>query len=134
MTTIAELADAVDRYPGRRGIRNLRLAAPLLDDNVRSRRESLFRVFLIAYGFSGFVTNLPLTLFGKYHEIDIAFPALMVALEYEGDYHRDQKEWRKTMTRRARLEAAGWRVMQLNADDLRDPVELAARIRAFLAR
>ena len=38
------------------------------------------------------------------------------------------------MTRRSRLEAQGWYVMEINADDLGDPVELVARIRSVLAR
>jgi hypothetical protein len=37
------------------------------------------------------------------------------------------------MTRRARLEADGWRIMEINADDLVNPVELVARVRRFLA-
>jgi very-short-patch-repair endonuclease len=133
MTTIAELTDAVARYPGRRGRPHLHAALPMLNDRAESRRESLFRVFLIEAGFSGFAANYPVTLFTKYHRIDIAFPAIKVALEYEGEYHNDPREWRKTMTRRSRLEAAGWHVMQINFDDLADPRELAMRIRAFCA-
>jgi len=133
MCSRGDLIEAVNGYAGRRGIRNLREAVGLLDDNVRSRHESLFRFFLIRAGFSGFITNYPVTVFARNHVIDIAFPSIKVALEYDGDYHREKDEWRRTMTRRARLEAAGWRVMQLNADDLNDPVELAARLRAFLA-
>ncbi len=37
------------------------------------------------------------------------------------------------MTRIARLESLGWRVIQVNKDDLRDPRELAERIRRTLA-
>jgi very-short-patch-repair endonuclease len=37
------------------------------------------------------------------------------------------------MTRRARLEANGWFVMLVNANDLRDPDELVRRIRTVLA-
>ncbi|MBU1589284.1 MAG: hypothetical protein KKH51_15270 [Actinobacteria bacterium] len=55
-------------------------------------------------------------------------------LEYQGDYHRSMSQWRKDMTRRSRLEAQGWYVMEINADDLGDPVELVARIRSVLAR
>ena len=35
----------------------------------------------------------------------------------------------KDMTRRTRLESTGWRVMEINWDDLKDPIELVARIR-----
>jgi very-short-patch-repair endonuclease len=38
------------------------------------------------------------------------------------------------MTRRSRLEAAGWTVIEINADDLRDPNELIDRIATTLRR
>lgn len=36
------------------------------------------------------------------------------------------------MTRRTRLEAQGWHVLELNWDDLKDPRELVASIRMAL--
>jgi len=66
--------------------------------------------------------------------VDLAYAHLKFAIEYQGDYHRSRSQWRRDMTRRTRLEADGWYAMELNADDLRDPVELIARIRTALAR
>ncbi|MDZ4046071.1 MAG: DUF559 domain-containing protein [Rhodoglobus sp.] len=60
------------------------------------------------------------------------FRAERLIIEYQGDYHRTRAQWRKDMTRRSRLEARGWRVMEVGADDLRDPRELVARVRARL--
>ena len=134
LATLDELREGTARYPGRRGLGTLRAALPLLNDRSESRRESLFRVFLATHGFTGFEANYPVTLFGKNHRIDIAFPTAMVAFEYQGEYHFTQEQRRKDMTRRARLEAAGWHVMELNVDDLADHNELEARIRAFLAK
>lgn len=53
-------------------------------------------------------------------------------LEYQSDYHSDPENFRADMTRRARLDADGWFVMLINANDLRDPGELIARIRTVL--
>jgi very-short-patch-repair endonuclease len=54
-----------------------------------------------------------------------------LALEYQGDYHRTKKgQWRADMSRRSKFEALGWRVMELNANDLKDPAELVDHIRA----
>jgi very-short-patch-repair endonuclease len=65
---------------------------------------------------------------------DLILEKERVVLEYQGDYHRTTKgQWRADMTSRSRLEARGWRVMELNADDLKDPVELLARIGAMIA-
>ena len=71
---------------------------------------------------------------GKHLRPDFLFAEAKVILEYQGDYHRSRSQWRRDMTRRSRLEAQGWYVMEINADDLGDPVELVARIRSVLAR
>jgi len=65
---------------------------------------------------------------------DFVFPKEKVAIEYQGDYHRTRAQWRADMTRRSRLEAQGCIVIEVNADDLRDPAELTQRILAILAR
>jgi very-short-patch-repair endonuclease len=66
---------------------------------------------------------------------DLAFTEYRVVLEYQGDYHRlSREQWRKDMTRRSRLESKNWIVIEINADDLRDPVELVARIETALAK
>jgi very-short-patch-repair endonuclease len=66
------------------------------------------------------------------YRIDLAIPSRKVAIEYQGDYHRDPEQWRRDMTRVSRLESDSWFVIQVNADDLRDPAELVARIRNVL--
>ena len=68
---------------------------------------------------------------GRVIRPDFEFEEFKTLVEYQGDYHRLTKaQWRKDMTRRSRLEAAGWTVLEINADDLTDPnalVELIAR-------
>ncbi|CAN5288929.1 hypothetical protein BH11ACT3_BH11ACT3_15600 [soil metagenome] len=65
---------------------------------------------------------------------DFSYRELKFAIEYQGDYHRTREQWRKDMTRRAHLEDRGWYVLELNADDLRDPAELCRRVLGILAR
>jgi very-short-patch-repair endonuclease len=66
--------------------------------------------------------------------VDLAFPEQRVAIEYEGDYHRTERDrWRKDMVRIRRLEAAGWRVLRVNGDDLRDPTHLLMQLARILA-
>jgi len=71
---------------------------------------------------------------GRDIRCDFIFQRERVAVEYQGDYHRTRAQWRADMTRRSRLEADGWYVIELNADDLTDPAELVGRIRLVLAR
>ncbi len=81
------------------------------------------------------MANLPITTTdGFRYRADIAFPACTTIIEYQSGLHDSPDSFRKDMTRVSRLEADGWRVMQVNADDLRDPRELVARVRRVLAR
>lgn len=83
----------------------------------------------------GLAVNLPITTSGGYnYRADLAFPERKVVIEYQSEYHGDEAQRRKDMTRRARLEADGWYVMEVNADDLSDPAELLQRIRLVLAQ
>lgn len=134
LTTHARLREAVRQFPGRRGKPRLRVAVELLHDRSESRRESHLRLILVQAGIPGLEVNLPITTSGGYHyRGDLAFPARKMVVEYQSEYHGDEVQRRRDMTRRARLEADGWYVMEVNADDLRNPAELLQRIRRVLA-
>ncbi len=133
-TSIQQLRGAAVEFTGR-GSRNLKQAATLLDAHSESRPESRVRVIIVTCGLPMPTINHTLidSETGKQIRPDFTFRDHKVLIEYQGEYHRTRAQWRKDMTRRSRLEAMGWKVMEINADDLRDPVELAARIRALLA-
>lgn len=134
LTSPEALTAAIARYPGRRGIRVLHAANPMLTDRSESRKESHLRVIILLAKLPGLVANQPITTSGGFrYRADLAFPWPKVLLEYQSDYHSDPENFRADMTRRARLEADGWFVMLINANDLRDPDELIARIRTVLA-
>jgi very-short-patch-repair endonuclease len=133
LASARELAAAVTDYPGRRGLRRLREALPLLDERAESAQESRVRVILTTAGIAGFRVNYWVTASnGKRYRVDIAFPDRKLALEYQGSHHADLSQYRKDVTRRAALEADGWRVLEIAADDVGPG--LAERVRARLAR
>lgn len=69
--------------------------------------------------------------------VDMAYPALKIAIEYEGDGHRTSKEqWRRDIQRQRELEDRGWIVIRLTQHDLEEGSSaLLSRIRrAILAR
>lgn len=133
LTTHGRLREAVRRYPGRRGKPALRIAVELLNDRSESRPESHVRVIIVQANITGLEVNWPITTTGGQHyRADLAFPQKKMIIEYQGGYHGDEAQRRRDMTRRARLEADGWYVMEVNADDLRDPAELVRRIRRVL--
>lgn len=111
-------------------------ALPLLNGRSESRPESWLRVIILHAGLPTPSINHAIVdaETGRGYRTDIAFSKQKVLIEYQGDYHRNQKQWRHDMTRRARLEENGWIVMEINADDLRTPGELVERIRTALRR
>lgn len=131
-TSIAALAEATARYKGRRGKPALLEALDELDDRAGSPQESKLRVILHRGNVTGFFANLRIDVPGFTYFGDLVFPAEKVVLEYQGEYHHDATQWRKDMTRVGRLEAAGWLVMLINADDLKNPAELVQRVRSVL--
>lgn len=134
LTTIPELSRRVWQMAGRRGVRTAREALPLLHDRAESRPETLLRIILVHAGLRPEINHTLIdTETGRARRPDFLLPDQRLILEYQGDYHRTKEQWRKDMTRRSRLEAQDRRVMELNADDLKDPAELVSRIRALIA-
>lgn len=128
-----DLLEGLKRRKSRRGVRRALAALPLLNDRSESAPESILRVLLVTAGFSDpLVNHVVSDEFGEFvGRTDLILQEHKLVLEYMGDYHRTTKgQWRADMTRRSRLEAQGWIVMELNGDDLRDPVELISRIRS----
>lgn len=133
--TVGDLERAARASKGRRGASVIRRALPLLNGRAESRPESVLRVVLELGGLPRPRINheIVLTDDGPIVRTDFALDEYMMLLEYQGDYHRKKKDqWRKDMTRRSRLEAQGWYVMEINADDLKNPDEIIARIRMVL--
>jgi hypothetical protein len=124
-------------HPRRKYSRVLRYALELLDPKAESPKESELRVLLIEAGFASPTANhVVVDGAGSFvARVDLAYPAQKVALEYEGDHHRETKEqWRKDLKRRRRLEALGWIYLPVTAADLADPHDLFADLRTALAR
>ena len=126
----------IDTRLGGRGVRTLREAVRLIrgSDSVMESRARLVmhRVGLPApelnsevFDESGGWLACP----------DFSWSRLKVAVEYDGDHHRsDRRQWQRDIARRRLLEAAGWRVIVITADDvLRHPEEMVALIRSALA-
>lgn len=136
LTTMGEIHSQLRRMGRRRGVALARTALGLLNDRAESRPESRLRVVLVTAGFADLSINHVLvdSETGRYVRPDFMLREFKLIIEYQGDYHRTAAQWRKDMTRRTRLEAQGWRVIEVNADDLANPVELVARIRSILAQ
>jgi very-short-patch-repair endonuclease len=65
--------------------------------------------------------------------VDLAYPQWRIAIEYDGDYHRDRDAYRDDQRRANALRVAGWTVLRFTAADVwRRPDQIVAEIRAVI--
>jgi len=134
------LRDLMERYPGRRGVRKVRLALETVKDEPAGERKShleeRFTPFLRAY-------RLPLPLFnhwivlgGKRYQVDCLWPVQREIVELDGwQGHRTRTAFRGDRARDRRLRVAGYGITRLTWNQLDDePETIAADLRALLSR
>lgn len=64
---------------------------------------------------------------------DLVYRTYMVVVEYDGWHHeRDARQRQKDHLRRERLDAAGWTVIVITAEDLKNPLGIVRRVHAAL--
>jgi hypothetical protein len=122
-----------ERHPGSPGLRRLETALELVDAGAQSPRESYLRLLLIDAGFARPQTQLPVP--GgdgiPVAYLDLGWPELMVAVEYDGDHHRtDRRQFARDIKRLEMLERMGWIVVRVVAEN--HPAEIVRRVRAAL--
>lgn len=128
------LGDLLERHAGERGVRRLRTALAVLNPRAESPQESRLRAMLMLAGLPEPSVNREITdRFGRFlARVDLAYDAERVAIEYQGDYHRERAQWKRDITRKASIEAEGWRVLEVTSDDMQNRSELVARVRRLL--
>ncbi|MGE5827294.1 MAG: DUF559 domain-containing protein [Micromonosporaceae bacterium] len=128
------LAYAQERE-GERGWRRFGQVVRLADGRAESPPESRLRVRLVLAGLP-----VPQAQFNVYGEdgfiarVDLAWPELKLAVEYDGlDHVGSARRMNDDRRRLNRLVAAGWTVLHVTAPRLRDDLpELVAEIRATI--
>ena len=132
LATCDDLAREVAAHTGSRGQARCARALSFVRVGPRSRPESLLRVLLGQAGLPEPVLNTPIGRHG--YQPDLLWPEFKVALEYEGDYHRQRRQFRDDIRRIESIVDDGWMTAKASADDLFDrPSELAARVGRRLA-
>lgn len=125
----------VDRYPGRRGIRRARQSLALTDGGAQSPKETWLRLLIVSAGLPPPQTQIPVRdAHGSVIAyLDMGWEEIKVAVEYDGEQHRNQREqyvW--DIRRREILDGAGWLVVRVVAGD--KPIDVVGRVRAAIAR
>lgn len=118
----------------RRGMTAVRSTVPILDGGAESPAESWVRVLILDDGLPAPVCNLDILVNGQWiARVDMAWPEARVIVEYDGAGHLDERQRRRDAERLNALQAAGWLVIVLTADDLRRPRHLVRLVREALA-
>lgn len=116
------------------GSRRAHRACALADGRAGSPQETRVRLLLGASGLPAPVAQFRVLHGGRFvARVDFAWPGQRVAVEYDGLWHGDPRQFAADRARLNRLTAAGWRVVFVTAADLHHPAGLVARITAALA-
>ena len=132
---VDEIEGVMDQHPGVRGLRALRKTLDLVDAGAQSPYETLTRLILVKAGLPRPQTQVPVV--DQYGHVvayvDMGWPDLRVAVEYDGAQHwTDARQRRRDIERLADLEALGWIVIRVSSDMVRTPAAVVARVRAAL--
>jgi hypothetical protein len=123
-----------ERHPGVRGLRRLETALDLTDPGAQSPKETYLRLLFIDAGLPRPETQIPVP--GPdgaaIAYLDLGWADRMVAVEYDGDHHRvDRRQYVKDIRRLEKLQAMGWIIVRVVAED--HPADVLRRVRAALA-
>lgn len=131
----ARVLEIAARYPGARGCRRLADLVALADRRAQSPMETRLRLALHDGGLPAPTLQHPV---GPYF-LDLCYPDLLLAIEYNGGHHRTAEQALHDLDREAYVVRHGWHVLRLPArevlgrpDVVADRVrhERAARLRA----
>jgi very-short-patch-repair endonuclease len=133
VTTVAALrAEVAAAPPGTRGIRAAREAVELVRPGTDSSPESRVRLLMVRAGLPCPLVNAKIyDVVGRFVAMpDLALPELRIAIEYDGDVHRtDRETWMRDVAKREVLRELGWLVIVVVGAHLRDPDALVAMLR-----
>jgi hypothetical protein len=131
---IADVELLAGRYRGRRGIRKARNALDLVDPGAESPRETWLRLLVIRNGFPRPQTQIPV-----YDEsgaliavLDMGWENIKLALDYEGDHHRNPVRFNKDIRRHDDVTELGW--MDIRVTSLDTEGGIIARLTAEWSR
>lgn len=135
LVTIDALREAAIRHRSCAGSVAVAWALQRVRSGVDSRPETLLRLLLVASGLPEPTADHPVDVGGGLvlHG-DLAYPALSLVFDYEGDGHRTSREqWLRDIERRELFEAVGQRVVRVTSLDVFEhPDAFVTRVRRLL--
>ncbi|MFD1083254.1 hypothetical protein [Micromonospora andamanensis] len=115
-----ELREMADRRRGARGWKRMLRVAQLADPG----EESRLRVRIVLAGVRRPVTQFVVERDGRFiARVDLAWPELKIAVEYDGLWHDDPRQLHRDRRRLNRLLGEDWIVLHVTAQRLREDFE-----------
>ncbi|MCV7283952.1 hypothetical protein H7J87_01275 [Mycolicibacterium wolinskyi] len=116
---MADIELAAARHSGRKGIKQARASIALVDPGAESPQETWLRLLVVRAGYPPPNTQYPVrneygALIG---DVDLAWPELKIAVEYEGRHHTDPNVLRKDIARVDEMTDNGWIVIRVTRRD-----------------
>ncbi|KUL27669.1 DUF559 domain-containing protein [Actinoplanes awajinensis] len=131
---VMELARLRGRWPG---IPLLKTVLSLADGRAESPMESRLRLLLHDGGLPAPQPQYEIrdSLGRLIARVDLGWPAARVAVEYEGDHHREREQFRRDISRAQAIQRQGWTILRFTANDvLRLPRETVLAVATELAK
>lgn len=131
---VGDVLELAKRYPRARGLRQLRAALELVDPGAASPKETWLRLLMINAGLPTPETQIPVNEgWRTIGVLDMGWEGYKVAAEYDGDHHRtDRRQYARDQWRIRELEALGWIIVRVIAED--KPQDVVRRVRDALVR
>jgi hypothetical protein len=132
--TLGELEAYIEAHGGARGVRVVRQRLSEVEPRSESPMETRTRLVLVDGGLPRPEAQWDVYDGDGCHvaRLDLAYPELKIAIEYDGALHWAQR--RDDDRRRDRLRALGWTVFVVSASDIyREPDQLVAQVSAAMA-
>jgi hypothetical protein len=129
LANLTAVRDAADALPRCRGSAQARTVARWADGLAESPPETRLRLLLIRAELPPPVAQFRIfDQLGFVARVDLAYPELRLAIEYDGVWHAEPGQFARDRRRLNRLSAAQWRVLFVTALDMRDPDGLVRRV------
>ncbi|GAB3802805.1 hypothetical protein [Micromonospora zhanjiangensis] len=134
LVTVPALRAYAENRAGRRGHRRMSRAVDLVDPAAESPQETRLRVRLVLAGLPRPVAQFVVERAGAFvARVDLAWPELRVAVEYDGVWHAAEEQLHRDRRRLNKLLGSDWIVLHVTAKRMREDFDgFVAELRAAL--
>ncbi|GAA5118675.1 endonuclease domain-containing protein [Pseudonocardia adelaidensis] len=120
---------------GARGAGHIGRVLDLCDARAESPMETRIRMALHEHGLPTPHVQFDVETDGRIRRLDLAYPAVKLAIEYDGEAHREQDRAHKDLLREAALVRLGWTILRFDASTVcRHPARIARVVEHELRR